>query len=358
MTEHFDYAVAGSTPFAALLAGALARDHGARVILVGRLMHALRPRRSIDMSVGPITRPETWQILQKTTPQTVDLLGKIGAGNSLVPADPLMLAESPDGAQALAHLKGVAQEYGAVIERQPAPEGFTDAYRFRDALTTDQRALTLALDPWLQDSGITILDPDAVTLSRPRSAPVGVAHNGQRHTADRLILADDTAIAAFGNAKMIAANLQARRAASLIFGPAVHLPAPLVHTVDTGLTVHRQPTGALDCTGYGPAPAVGSQACMHIGRDAVLDLAGHTGFTSYAAFDGGPVIGRARSGVAIHIAGLGPTALFQLPAIARFLAGTATGDETAYFTARAPRGKATAGPVAEFAPRTGAETAA
>ena len=67
-------------PSSYLIAGLLPRDHGKRVVLVDERLSPFQLQRGIDLSVAPITRPETWALLRDTTPETVGVLAGVRTG--------------------------------------------------------------------------------------------------------------------------------------------------------------------------------------------------------------------------------------------------------------------------------------
>ena len=72
MTEaHADFVVVGSTPLARLVAGLLASVHGKTVVFSGESQSGYRLPRGLDLSVAPITRPETWALLKAVLPESL-----------------------------------------------------------------------------------------------------------------------------------------------------------------------------------------------------------------------------------------------------------------------------------------------
>ena len=83
-----------------LLAGLLATAHSKRVCLVGDSGSAFRLPRSADLSVMPVTRPETWALLKETTPEVVRLVGRLRGRSGMQRIDPSLFdAARADGAR-------------------------------------------------------------------------------------------------------------------------------------------------------------------------------------------------------------------------------------------------------------------
>jgi len=350
MSEHFDFAIAGSTPLAALLAGVLAREHGAKICRIGDFRHALRPQGGFDISAGPLTRPETWRLLRSTIPQTLKILGEIGDGKVFERVDPLMVSITQEGADALAHMRNVAQEYGFQIERQAISTVFSAGYQFRDAVRVLRRPLTAATAEWLAACGVTSLSPEGVTIRPQKHGDVRLEWDGHKATADCLILAGDEAILKYGEPEYVARQFEQIPISALLTEPAGPLETSVVHVIDSGLTLYQRHTGALDCVGTGPADAIGEAACLHLKHDQRLQLAGLAHYTGLRARDGASVFGGSRDNGIVYLAGLGVTGLFQLPALARVLAKAGGPVESAYFAARAPARNGLRPAIAEFMP--------
>ena len=164
----YDFAVFGSTPLAALLAGLLATVHRKRVCVVGEASSAFRLPRSADLSVMPVTRPETWALLRETTPEVLKLLGRIRARAGMTRIDPIFVAETPAGADGLAHMRHVALANGYAVERLADGAGTGGiAYRLRDAVLLRRAELEPILAGWLEKSGVGQLSrPDVVATVR------------------------------------------------------------------------------------------------------------------------------------------------------------------------------------------------
>src|SRR5690606_8404733 len=64
----------GSTPLASLLAGLLHAVHGKKVAFAGASHARYSLPRGLDLSVGLMTRPESWALLARTMPETSRLL--------------------------------------------------------------------------------------------------------------------------------------------------------------------------------------------------------------------------------------------------------------------------------------------
>ena len=103
-----DFAVFGSSPLASLVAGLLASRHKRRVIIVGEPEARYRLPRALDLSVAPITRPETWALLTANKADSAKLISKIGGRNAVRPPIlPISLALSALLAVSSAQVSGL-----------------------------------------------------------------------------------------------------------------------------------------------------------------------------------------------------------------------------------------------------------
>lgn len=350
MITEFDYAIAGSTPLSGMLAGLLAQTHGAKVCRIGDFLHELRPQRGFDISTGPITRPDTWNLLRKTIPETIKLLNGVAKSNLFERVDCMLLSLDGAGADGLAYMSDVAHGYNFQVERLSLSEQYIAAYAHRNCFRVLRRPLTAALPIWLEKLGVTMLSTENIEIKSPQKGGVKISQGGQEFSAKKLILAGDAAIAAFGNQRDMKAHFHALSMSALLMQPTGKLPAPIVQAVDAGLTIYQRNTGALDCAGLGNVEEVGQVARTYLGPKETVRLAGSAVFNSLLTRDGGPVLGSISRKDTVYLGGLGVTGLFQAPAIARFLAGRSDTFEQEYFAARAPATKGKARSAAEFMP--------
>ena len=113
--DSYDYLVLGSTPLAGLLAGLLAVEHKRRVCLVGDPFSPFRLQRSIDISIAPVTRPETLLLLKRAAAETSKLVASWGKG-LISRVDPLLVAETAESIAALGHFRHLAIGLGYAVE--------------------------------------------------------------------------------------------------------------------------------------------------------------------------------------------------------------------------------------------------
>lgn len=350
MINHFDFIIVGSTPLSAVLAGVLSKMHGASVCWAGQFRHPLRPQNGFDISVGPSTRPETWQLLRTTVPQTTKILRQIGDGKLLERVDTLLVSQAGAGAEALAHIRNIAPAYRVQAERVAISENFGDGYRFRDVTRVFRRPLLAALPGWLEANDVTIIADQSMKFIAQRDGLTRIEVGEQKITAKSAWLCGGEALMRHGREEDINALFAAVPKTSLLMEPTRAMPSAVMQAIDTGLTVYQRDSGALDCIGCGDINTVGTATAALIAQDAPLRLAGQSQFISLESRDGGPIVGSARAGGISYLGGLGSTGMFQIPAIARVLTQTASPFEVDYFAKRSPSSALPRPNVAEFLP--------
>lgn len=352
MNKKYDFIIIGSTPSSALLAGVLASVHGFTVCWAGAFLHPLRPQRGFDISVAPLTRPETWQLLRESVPQTTKLLSAVSAQRIFERVDPLLITNKQAHADALAHMRNIAVGYGFQVERLAISERFLDGYQFRDAVRVQRRPLTAAIPQWLETCGVQTISPDGLKLKTKKNDATHIGYADGNFDAKHVILADSDAIRSHIGKRNIAKLFRRTPMSALLFEPTNIIASSIVHSIDRGLVIYQRGGGALDCVGAGSIQQVGQLARVHTSLNQPLQLVGRAQFEALQTKDGAAILGSLEANDPIFLAGMGQTGLFQVPAIARVLAGTGSPFEKQYFAARAPSSLGMRTNIAEFAPET------
>jgi len=350
MSARFDFLIFGSTPAAALLAGTLAKTHRASVGLCGTLPHPMRPLRGFDLSVAPITRPETWRVLRKTIPQTQELLHDIRPDGITERVSPRFVTQTEIGAEGLAHMRNIAAGFGVDVAPEPISEHYLAGYRFPGALRVLRRPLAQALPTWLSKIGVETYQEDKLTLLAKKGQNFALRYGSERLSAAALVYMDDEALLSRVKVRDVSAVFHTIPHAAVMLEPIAGGAKSIVTDVDRGTTLHQRASGALDCVGPGSIADIARFASTYAAGGKPVRLAGHARYTQLIPRDGAPVCGIMRAGAAHMIGGLGPTTLFQVPALARYLASESSDAESDYFAARKPSGRGKRPSVAEFLP--------
>ena len=329
-----DFAVVGSTPLARLLAGLLASAHGKTVLFLGESHAAYRLPQGIDLSLAPITRPETWFLLQSVVPESLKLISRIGGRGTWSHIDPLLVAKGEEHREALAHVRQMALGFG--YEAEPVsrlPSGVSgEGVLLRDAVLLHRAALEAKLDQWLTAQDVRkVPGSDGLVLHADGSGEVSV--EGTTLECNRVVLADDQAVLQHLGAQL--SPLLLRQQSSTVFTAGVERSRiPLMLQLDTDLSILTQPGRGMVATGSGAILNVAERLRLLVPQQESFQPAGQSSFDTLAATDGAPALGcPGDTGVDVLV-GLGPTGAFLAPAIARWLCGSASSTEAAWFEAR------------------------
>ncbi|KKB86625.1 hypothetical protein VW29_01270 [Devosia limi DSM 17137] len=349
--NRIDFAVLGSTPLARLVAGLLASIHGKTVVSIGDSQGAFRLPNGIDLSVAPITRPESWSMLDHALPETLKLLARVAGKGCWSRIDPILFAETAAGRMALAHMRNSAAGFGHAIEPlAPGQLGPNrDGIVMRDAVLLQRTQLEPALDHWLDKLKVRRL-PQAgtdITLRRDGSAIIDL--QGQPVTADSVVLIDDAALLQHLAPNVLASVFVSSPACAILTDPMSGLAAPALLQVDAGLSLFQRNTGGVVAIAHGTIEACTPRLAALLGAHGKLHRAGQSRFDRLASHDGAPVLGRINNAGPVVIGDLGPSGAFLAPALARWLSGAALEEEAAYFAARAPGRALSPSQVADYA---------
>lgn len=350
-SQEVDIAVFGSGLLARLLAGLLAQAHGRRVALITESDASYRLAHSFDLSVAPVTRPETWALLAQTVPETLRLLAQIGGRTACHRLDPLFVASTQRGRQGLAHVRHMAAGFSHDTQMLPAEALGADreGLILRDAVLVMRGEAEPLADAWLARIGIPVLQQQRVRAEVLSDGTAQIEGDGIRFRAGMAILADDAAVLAHAG-HTIGDLLETRPASALLAGCEQALGATFVTDVDSGTQILQAGTHRLAAVAAGEADDAAATVTNLLRRPAPLHAWGRMSFRRLIVRDGAPVLGRPRDHGAVVLAGLGPIGAFIAPAIARWLAGAAGRAEDAYFAARGFSRMSDLSPVAEFAP--------
>ena len=346
----FDIAVVGSTPLAMLLAGLLAGQHRRRVIHVGEKQSGLRLPRGFDLSSGALTRPETWALLEHTTPETLRTISKAAGRESWSRANPLFLSEEPAGVEALAHIRHVAQDFGHEVEPVPLPRlrGGQQGWTLRDVAVLHRPALQAGLAGWVATQGVTYLEASQTHVSLDGDGGGTLWSDEWQARATHLVLADDEAILGNVPPAELASFAVLRPRATLLLRALPQLAAPLVLQLDRDMVVVQTPGGGVSAVGDGGVDEL-APALRHVtGPQAGWVQVGQARYHAVAAPDGAPLLGRINPTAPTVIAGLGTTGAFLAPALARWLARAPRPHEQDWIEARSPGRTMPDSTVAEF----------
>lgn len=332
---NIDFAVIGATPLARLLTGQLATAHGKSVILVGQSQSAYRLPRALDLSVGAITRPESWALLTAGTPETLKLLSRIGGRGTWFRVDPILFARGAAEKEALAHIRHMAAAYGVSVERVPRPDlpNGDEGIVLRDAVQLHRPALESALHAWLDKNGVTRVA--APTLVAPNDhGGAEIHHENRQYSARQLILADDEALLEHVSPENWPSLLQIREAATILAEPTPALPAAVMQLIDNGTILAQSAARGVVGLGAGELENFASEFKALLGPGRPFVQAGQARYRRVLTKDGAPAVGRLGQTGSTVLAGLGLGGAFLAPTLGRWLCGAPSDAENAWLNAR------------------------
>ena len=179
----YDFAIAGSSALAALVALALAKKHGARVCLIGKLPAPLQISRDIALSPAPFSRPETMHLLAGAT---AELRGFVGA-DLVARRSVQFAARSATGRAAAAHARHMLESFGTVTALMPRTEGMA-GFVAEGIWSLDARRLFGLLPARLAEAGVAVFE--TIEDLTPGKDMVRFAIADGFVTADRLVVTD------------------------------------------------------------------------------------------------------------------------------------------------------------------------
>lgn len=336
MTEApFDFAIIGSTPLARILAGLLATRHGKRVVFAGQGQAGYRLPRAIDLSVGPLTRPETWALLQASLPETRKLITRIAGRQAWTRVDPILFADEAPGKEALAHVRYMALGFGHGVELVPESAIGTGRHGLllRDAVLLHRSTLEPALDLWLDRADVHLLGHKE-TLSLRADGSAELVAGEARIEIGQTILADDEAILLHLVTEQWPALLAQRTSTTIFTEPTRPIVAPVMCQIDDGITLVQRQDRGVTALGPGSVDGLAGRLSVLLGDDRDFRQAGQCDYQGLGTLDGAPAVGRVGGTGPDILAGFGPKGLFLAPAIARWLVGEARQSEEAWLAAR------------------------
>ncbi|MCW5721891.1 MAG: hypothetical protein KIS86_12185 [Devosia sp.] len=348
-----DFAVFGSTPLARLLAGLLHQVHGRSTLLVGDSHARYRLPREIDLSVGAMTRPQSWALLAASVPETTRLLGKIAGRHGWNHVDPLFFAETPRAREALGHIGHMAAAFGLSTEAVPPSllGPGQEGVRMRDAVQLHRPVIEPALDDWLDALGVPRIVPDRVELAPDGAA--SLAAGDETYAARQAILADDASIIAYLPLRQWPTLLSRQPMSTILTTSTAALAARVMAHVDTGTVLVQQERGGVAAIGPGGLASAAARLRTLLPGPQPLQHAGQVLHQVLATEDGSPAFGRAAGAGADIIVGLGSVGAFIAPALSRWLAGVPTPQEAVWFGERLVGRGDTLTSVADYRPAWG-----
>jgi len=335
----FDFAIVGSTAFAAILAGELAHTHGKRVLRIGRRPSPQRLPRRIDMALPVATRVKSWDILARGAAETPALISRIGAPDAVIPISVSLRADTDATAAALAHLVHIADGYGLKSRRDGK------SWTFRDVPLLQPDRIEDKVAGWLSAGRVRTADPDTLRMEFDGAGPLIFRAEGETLDAAHVILADDGAIFDLPEDQR-PPGLVIEPLTATLLAKGRPVGADVVSFLDRGVRLQQRPDGSTLGLTSGENELDARLASSLPGPFPVSRLATGRSWRVVTA-DGAPAFLRLGDSNVRVVAGLGDAAAFFAIALARHLADASSPDERTWFAAHErPEGREA---LAEFA---------
>lgn len=330
-----DFLIIGSTPLARLVAGLLASTHRKSVALLASSDARYRLAQGIDLSTGPITRPETWALLKKSVPIVGKTLSRLAGRDACRRVDAVMFADDALGHEGLSHIRHMGAAFGLPVERveSGALGHGREAIVLRDSIVLDRVALEQALGTWLDSVGVRRLPANA----QPEVRPDGGADIRLGDTVlpvGQTILADDDALLVHLPAPLWPETLVRQRRSTILTESVAPLFGAIMHRLDSGLTLWQHAARTVTAFGPGEFDAVSTSMHALLGSDDQVRHAGQTSYDCLVSLDQAPAVGRTNGTGPDILAGFGPIGVFFAPMLARWLCGVASDAENDWLAAR------------------------
>lgn len=347
-SDALDFAVFGASPLAGLVAGLLAGRHGKSVVLIAEPEVRFRLPRSMDLSIAPITRPETWALLTRAIPETRKLITGMGGKAATRRINPVLFSDGAAGKEALGHIAHMARANGLLIDRisKEKAGGNRSAFRVSDVFLLDRHTLSGPLERWLSVQNVVRVAPDTAVLKADGTTEARSGENTIQ--AKRSILVDDAAILSHLPHERWPEGLKPLPHASVLTAANGRLAGEVMFDLDSGTTLIDLDAGSIAATGPGTLARFSARLPHLLAENGVTQQIGQSGFEAPFSMNGAPIVGSLEPESPILLTGLGPTGAFLAPTLARWLAGEASPKEAAWCAARRPLSPDARRGVAEF----------
>lgn len=331
-----DFAIVGSDPLSAVLAGLLAGAHGQRVVLLKDRAASERLPRTAYLSCPLATRPETFALAGENAQEVRQLLTSIAGRHVLANVSPLCVAQSEAGSAALGHMMHMAGYFGWDMDRVGGDSAYRhSAYRIRGAHWVRPRLLWASLGKWLEKSGVTVRDAGNAEVQNRRDGSARVSDGVDIFDAGQLVLSDGEALLQYGHKADLGQHFMQTWATALLTEPA-EMQEQVVLEPGTGFCGWRQANGTIAAIAPAAFEATCDLVATNLDAPTPLRRAGVAAYRTVTPRIPAPLVGRlVRSGV-WAVAGLGMSGLHLAPSAARLMVGRARDAETRYFEARSP----------------------
>ncbi len=326
--QNYDFAIAGSSALAAMLALTLARTHGAKVCVIGHLPAPLQISRDIALSVGPYSRPETLDLLV----DGFDAFRAFLSASELERRRVVFAALTETGHAATGHVRHMLNAHNIVTASLP-DRGHLVGFTAEGIWILRPRAFFARLPERLDAAGVTVYH-DVEDLQAGQTL-VRFAANDAFIAAKRLVVTDAGCTDCLGD--LPAGTVMGWRTA-LATDPVPALAGRLI--VDIESSGHL--TGLADGRIEAVAPSENEADAAHwlgalLARGTAARIVARRRFAVPLSRDGAPFVAPLPRKAVVLAIGFGASGAWFAPALAGFLTDSGSSAERAWFGARGVR---------------------
>lgn len=341
-----DFLIAGSTPMAMLLAHFLRRSHKCEVGLLADDPHPLRVSRGFDVSVSPLTRPESWELLKRCTSEVKRAIS--GWDRALLEATDVAMTGHGEAAKtALGHIRHMSAAFGVLSEPLTGETVVRHGGGFvvRGATRLKRRHFSSQARNVLEKFGADWL-PLANCQMEWGSGRVRLDVDGETIEAENVILCDAELAAQISPAVALPSELQMTEHCGLLTEPGAKPGWQcLLDIANEGLACSHA-DGRTEAWVRGDRSRAERWLAGVLEHGSQTRLSGYVAKRSVASVDGAPIVARMGRSSIYAALNFGMSEVFFTPALARYFAGHAHEFERAYFEPRGSGNKR--GAVSEF----------
>lgn len=323
----FDFAVAGNSAFAALLALALARCSDARICLIGQTPVPTQVNGDLALSPCPTSRPET---LQRALAGVADLRALLaGHGEPLFRRANVTFAALTDKGQAAAgHARHLLSSFGIVTALLPETSSHA-GFTAEGIWILQTGALFAGLAARLEAAGVVVAG--RITNLQVGQESVTFGHGAARAAAKVLIVTDGEVDDALG---VLPDSVATGMRTAVLTDPVPASAGRIVLDVETGGYMTGRSDGRVEAlTPGGDTAEIAEWLGTFLPQDTQTRIIATSRRKVLLSRDGAALIAPLPQQAATLAIGFGASGAFLAPALARFLTNTATADEAAWLRA-------------------------
>ncbi len=345
-----DFALAGSSIKAGMIAGLLAKEHKKRVCLIASRSRQHQLAREFNLSFDCATRDQTWELLAALDTESTKRLVSVGGRRSLLRVNPLIICHTRASANALGHMYHVARGYGYEMERVDAARisGAKAVFCLRGARVIRHRIFWPAMLKWLENCGVQIIDPSDIRFSFQQNGSARIQSGQDKMEAGRVVLADEEAIFQHAGHQDAERFFITCRASSLLSEPMAIKGDQFILSPEHKFAAMGRKKGRMAFLGMVAPQNMAALIGANVALDKITSRAGQSTFFSVATRDGAPIAGRLGRSSFWVLGGFGHGGSYFAPALARFLVNRCSPIEMSYFDSRSADSGRKSPDIAEF----------